>query len=177
MADPAQPMTDADVTPPPANASFQPAAPLKDQGVEFSEETSASKGDPSKGGASAAAPTEEVKQSAQRLTDQATDKARQFASQGKERATGALDQLTQLLNDAAGQVDDKLGQQYGQYAHQAAGAVSSFADQVRAKDVDELFDDVRELVRKSPAVAVGAAAAVGFVLARLVSAGIDERDA
>ena len=44
---------------------------------------------------------------------------------------------------------------------------------VRDKDIDELLDDARALVRKSPAVAIGAAATLGFVLARLISAGID----
>ena len=162
MDDPAQPMTDADTS---ASPTFTPAAPLKDQGVEFSADTKASPA------------TAQVKQGAQKLTEQATDKARGFVDQGKERATGALDQLTQMLNDAAEQVDEKLGQQYGQYARQAADTVSGFADQVRAKDPDELIDDAREMVRKSPAVAVGAAAAVGFVLMRLLSSGLDQRNA
>ncbi len=164
MDDPAQPMTDADTS---AKAEFTSAAPLKNQGVGFSAETKP-----------APIPAaDQVKQGAQRLTEQATDKARGFVDQGKERATGALDQLTQMLNDAAGQVDEKLGEQYGQYARQAADAVSGFAEQVRGKDTDELFDDARELVRKSPAVAVGAAAAIGFVLARLLSSGLEQRDA
>ena len=54
-----------------------------------------------------------------------------------------------MLTDAAGQVDEKLGSQYGGYARSAADSVSGFADQVKAKDIDELFDDARELVRKS----------------------------
>ncbi len=162
MADPAQPMTDADTQP--ASTSFTPAAPLKDQGVEFSAETKP-------------APTEQLKQGAQRLTEQASDKARGFVDQGKERVGGALDQLTQMLNDAAAQVDEKLGQQYGQYARQAAGTVSGFADQVRAKQPDELVEDIRELVAKSPAIAVGATAAVAFVISRLLSAGLDQRGA
>lgn len=167
----ARPMTDADATPPPADTSFEPAAPLKDQGVQFSTDGGGSNG--SSGGSA----TQQVKDGAQKLTAQAGDKAREFVTQGKDRATGALDQLTQMLNDAAGQVDQKLGGQYGQYAHQAADAVSGFADQIRAKDADELMDDARELVRQSPAIAIGAAAAVGFVLARLISSGLDQRQA
>ena len=171
MDDPAQPMTDADITPPPASTSFEAAAPLKDQGVSFDPEGGTLDSDkPAKA-------ADQIRQGAQKLTEQAGDRARQFASQGKERATGALDQLTELLNDAAGQVDSKLGEQYGQYARQAAGTVSQFADQVRAKDVDQLIAEAQELVRKSPGVAIGAAAAVGFVIARLVSSGFDQRQA
>ena len=134
------------------------------QGAEFSAETKP-------------APTEQIRQGAQRLTEQAGEKARGFVDQGKERATGALDQLTQLLNDAAAQVDEKLGEQYGQYARQAAGTVSGFADQVRAKQPDELVEDIRSLVNKSPAAAVGATAAIAFVISRLLSSGLDQRGA
>lgn len=114
-----------------------------------------------------------IKDGASKYGAQATDKARTFAEDGKARASGALEQIAQLLTDAAGQVDEKLGSQYGGYARNAADSVSGFADQVKAKDIDELFDDARELVRKSPAIAVGAAAAVGFVVARLVQSGVD----
>lgn len=114
-----------------------------------------------------------IKDGASKYGTQAADKARSLAEDGKARAGSALDQLSQLLIDAAAQVDDKLGAQYGGYARSAASSVSSFADQVKAKDIDELVDDARELVRKSPGVAIGAAAAVGFVIARLIQSGID----
>nr|GFD60014.1 hypothetical protein [Tanacetum cinerariifolium] len=81
------------------------------------------------------------------------------ADTGKDKASGALDQLSQLLTDAAGQVDDKLGAQYGEYARTAASTVSGFAEQVKGKDVDALIDEARGYIRKSPAVAVGIAAA------------------
>ncbi|MCK8456121.1 hypothetical protein [Sphingomonas faeni] len=114
-----------------------------------------------------------IKEGASKYSAQAADKARTFAEDGKARASGALEQIAQLLNDAAGQVDEKLGSQYGGYARSAADSVSGFADQVKAKDIDELVDDARELVRKSPAIAVGAASAIGFVIARLVQSGVD----
>lgn len=104
---------------------------------------------------------------------QAADKARLFAEDGKAKAGGALDQLAQLLTDAADQVDEKLGAQYGGYARTAATSITGFSDQVKAKDIDELVDDARELVRKSPGIAIGAAAAVGFVVARLIQSGIE----
>jgi len=114
-----------------------------------------------------------IKDNASKYGQQAADKARLFAEDGKARAGTALEQVAQLLTDAAAQVDDKLGAQYGGYARSAADSVSGFAEQVRAKDIDALVDDVTALVRKSPAVAVGAAAALGFVVARLVQSGID----
>lgn len=108
---------------------------------------------------------------------QAADKARLYAEDGKAKATSALVQLSQMLTDAAGQVDDKLGEQYGQYARAAADRVSGYSTALDNKSVDELVEDARALVQKSPAVAIGAAAAVGFVIARLLTAGVDQRDA
>lgn len=114
-----------------------------------------------------------VKDYSSKYGAQATDKIRTLADTGKERAVGGLDQLSTLINDAAQQVDDKLGAQYGDYARTAAGAVSNFAEQLKGKDTEELLDEAREFVRKSPGVAVGVAAGLGFAVARLVQSGID----
>ncbi|WP_174279938.1 hypothetical protein [Sphingomonas bacterium] len=165
MADPdtPHPATDADLTPPPADASFEPAEPLKDAGVAFEPESK-----PDVGGV-----RQQLTSGTSKLGGQAGDRVRQFADMGKERAAGALDQLATMLTDAAGQVDGKLGAQYGGYARSAADAVQGFSAQVREQDLDELVDQGRELVRKSPAIAIGTAAAIGFVLARLIQSGVD----
>ncbi len=102
---------------------------------------------------------------------QATDKARDYAGQGVGKATDALDEAARVLEDTARTIEEKLGPQYGRYGFSAAESVSGFAEQLRGKEVDELVDDVRDFVRKSPAVAIGAAVGLGFVLARLAKAG------
>lgn len=114
-----------------------------------------------------------LKDEASKLSAKATEKARGFADEGKARATSALDEFSRLMEDAAGTVDEKLGNQYGQYARSAAQAISGFSDDLRGKEVEDLIADAREFVRKSPAVAIGTAAALGFVLARIVKAGTD----
>ncbi|WP_337847120.1 DUF883 C-terminal domain-containing protein [Sphingomonas sp.] len=114
-----------------------------------------------------------VRDEAGKLAGQAGDKARSFADTGKEKATGALDEFSNLMRDAAGTVDEKLGEQYGQYARSAADQISGLAESLRGKQVEDLLDDAREFVKKSPAVAVGIAAGVGFVLARLLKSGLD----
>lgn len=120
----------------------------------------------------------QVREQIYSLKGQATDKARQFADQGKERATTALDNFSQVVQDAARSVDERLGSEYGQYAHRAADTVTSLADNLRGKSVDDLLEDTRALVRKSPGIAIGAAALIGFALARVVKAGMpaEERD-
>ena len=102
---------------------------------------------------------------------QATDSVRAAATKGKDRATEAVDSISKLIRDSAGTIDDNVGQQYGDYARSAADMVEDFAGKMDAKDVDALAEDARLFVRKSPAIAIGAAAAIGFVLARLVRSG------
>ena len=170
MPDDLKPATDHDFTPPPAGVDFTPAAPLKDQGVSFEPESATIEGKPQ-------GRTEQARQAIRdntaKVKEQATDKFRVYADDGKARGAGALEQLSKMLTDAAGQVDDKLGGQYGQYARSAADQVQGLADTVRNKDVDELVNDVRGFVKASPAVAIGVAAALGFVVARIAQAGID----
>lgn len=105
------------------------------------------------------------------LRNQAFDKARDYAAQGKDRATDALDGLSRVVGDTARTVDQSIGAEYGDYARRAADAVQGMADNLRNKDVDELYDDARTFVRNSPALAIGVAAVVGFSLVRLVKSG------
>jgi ElaB/YqjD/DUF883 family membrane-anchored ribosome-binding protein len=79
--------------------------------------------------------------------------------------------IGKLIRDSAGTIDDNVGKQYGDYARNAADMVEGFAGKMDAKDVDALAEDARHFIRKSPGVAIGAAAAIGFVLARLVRSG------
>ena len=116
----------------------------------------------------------QLKDGAASLKDQATGKARDYAVDGKNRAAGALDDFSKAVQDSAQAIDERLGAEYGEYARRAADAVSGFADTLRTKDVDELFEDARAIVRKSPVVAIGTAAAVGFALVRLVKSGIPD---
>lgn len=110
---------------------------------------------------------------ASKFAQQAGERAKSLADESKTRATDALSEFSRMMNDAAGTVDEKLGPDYGKYARSAADSLAGFADTLKGKEVDELFDDARELIRKSPAVAIGTAAALGFVLARLIKSGVD----
>lgn len=108
------------------------------------------------------------------LKGQATDRARDLAQAGKDRATAALDDLVRMIEDAAGEVDSRIGSQYGDYARRAADGIGGFSEAFKDKDVDQIFDEARELVKKSPGVAIGVAAAIGFVVARVVRSGIPD---
>jgi ElaB/YqjD/DUF883 family membrane-anchored ribosome-binding protein len=108
------------------------------------------------------------------LASQAKDAARSGAASAKNMTGDALHGLSKLIADTAETVDSKLGPQYGDYARKAAEAVSGAAKSLDEKDIDQLAEDARNFVRKSPAVAIGAAAVVGFVLMRLMRGSKDD---
>ena len=116
----------------------------------------------------------QVREQVSSLRGTATERLRGFADGGKGRATGMLDEVSEVLKEAARSVDERLGEDYGRYAHQAADAVAGFSGKVREKSVDDLIDDTREFVRKSPAVAIGIAAVAGFALMRVIKTGLDD---
>jgi len=117
--------------------------------------------------------TNKLREEASKLGSQAAERARALAGEGKEKATGALDEVASMMKSAANDVDARLGENYGKYARSAADGISNFAESLRGKEVDDLVADVTAFVRKSPAVAVGVAAGLGFVLARLIKSGVD----
>lgn len=118
--------------------------------------------------------TEQLRTQAYQLRDQGVDRVRDFATGGKTRASDALEELSRVFADTAETIDERLGREYGEYARKASDAVTGFADTLRRKEVDEIYEDVSNAVRKSPGVAIGVAAVVGFALARIVKAGLSD---
>jgi ElaB/YqjD/DUF883 family membrane-anchored ribosome-binding protein len=114
-----------------------------------------------------------VRSSGSKLADQAAGKTRGLVGQGLERSSEALASVSKLVGDTAAGIDERLGEEYGDYARKAAGAIENAANSLAAKSPDELIDDTREFVKRSPGIALAGAAVVGFVLARLVKTGLD----
>ncbi|MBA3941466.1 MAG: hypothetical protein C0520_09680 [Sphingopyxis sp.] len=112
-----------------------------------------------------------LKEEAAALKSQASAKARDAATKGKDKAAEAVGSLAKLLEDSAGTVDTKFGKQYGDYARSAASTVAGLATTLDKKDLDELAASTRDIVKKNPAIAAGAAAVIGFVLARMLKGG------
>ena len=117
---------------------------------------------------------DKLKTGGEKLSGQAADKARGLVGQGLERSSEALTNVSKLVGDTAAGLDDRLGPDYGEYARRAATALEEAANRIGAKDADELIDDTREFVRKSPGVALAGAAIIGFALVRLVKSGLDQ---
>lgn len=147
---------------PAAKATPRPKAAAKPAASGFADVTGAA--------------TKSFKDGAAKLGKDASGKARAYAEDGKARVGGVLDELSKMMGDAAGTVDEKVGPQYGNYARSAAEAVSGFSESLKSKNVDDIVADARDFVKKSPAIAIGTAAALGFVLMRLIKSGLDNDD-
>ena len=109
-----------------------------------------------------------------KLSGQAADKARGLVGQGLERGSEALANVSKLIGDTASGLDERLGSQYGDYARKAASTIEETANKLASKDADELIEDTRGFVRKSPGIALAGAAVIGFALVRLVKSGLDQ---
>ena len=101
-------------------------------------------------------------------TDEYKDKAYSLADDGKAKTSSALVGLSQLITDNAGVLDDKVGVKYGDYARRAAKSVQEAATRLDEKSVDDLGADAKEFVRTSPGLALGLAAAAGYLIGRVL---------
>jgi ElaB/YqjD/DUF883 family membrane-anchored ribosome-binding protein len=119
-----------------------------------------------------------IRSGRERIASQAGDKARGLVSQGLERTSEALANVAKMVGDTAPGIDERLGENYGDYARRAAGSIENVANAIAEKDPDELIEDTRSFVRDSPGLALAGAAVVGFVVARLLKTGLarDEDD-
>jgi len=120
--------------------------------------------------------SDRLRSGGEKLASQAGDKARGLVSQGLERTSEALANVAKMVGDTAPGIDERLGEDYGDYARRAAGTIENVANSIAEKDPDELIDDTRTFVRNSPGLALAGAAIVGFVVARLLKTGLARDD-
>lgn len=112
-----------------------------------------------------------LKDEAQNIAGTAKTAALNAAATGKDRAADALSEAAGFIETAAQTLDEKIGNGVGDYARKAGSAATDLADTLKSKNVDELVEDAKSVVRRNPAIAVGAAAAVGFLLTRIFRLG------
>ncbi|MEZ5748573.1 MAG: hypothetical protein R3D83_01350 [Caenibius sp.] len=100
--------------------------------------------------------------------EQAKVKAGELANEGKSKASDAIASFGKVVADTAPRIDETLGEKYGDYARTAARTMQESAAKLDAKSYEELGEEAKEFVRKSPGMAVGLAAVAGFMIARML---------
>lgn len=90
-----------------------------------------------------------------------------FAEDGKLALLKNFDGLVALVNEFAARIDSEHGP-IGGYVRQAASLIEGLQTDLRDRPVETLLDDGREMIRKSPELALAVAVIAGFVAARLI---------
>ena len=116
--------------------------------------------------------TDMLRGSREQFGGQASEKIYGVVGQGLERSSEALANVSRMIGDTAEGIDERLGEEFGDYARRAAEAIENAATSLAEKQPEELIDDAREFVRKSPGVALAGAAVIGFALTRLIKNGL-----
>jgi hypothetical protein len=109
-----------------------------------------------------------------KLRDEGKNRVQSLASQGLQQGSTTLTNIAGIVEDTVQQIEERLGPQYGEYARKASQALNGYATTLQNKNPDELVEDARSLVRKSPTVALTGAAVLGFGLVRLLKVGLEE---
>lgn len=131
---------------------------------------------------------EQAKQQGQQLARQARQQAGELANRGSEQVKS---QLANQKHEAAqrmtpvqtalretGQQLRKQGQgPVAQYADRAADQVERLSGYLRETEVDEMTNEVRSFARRSPALFLGGAAALGFLTTRFLKSSSQEASA
>ena len=123
--------------------------------------------------------TEQAKQRTQQLAQQARQQAGQLAGRGSEQIKSQLNNqkhqasqrmvpVQSALRETAHQLRSQGQGPMAQYAEKASEQVERFSGYLRETDVDEIIDEVRGVARRSPALFLGAAAALGFFATRFL---------
>ena len=107
------------------------------------------------------------------LRSHAGGTVRGMAEQAKSQVAGSLDGLVQLAHEIVSRLGAADSSPVARFGHQAAGALSDWSATVHDKSVDELLEDSRAIVRRSPALALGVAVATGFALSRFLRSTAD----
>ncbi|MGL4543782.1 MAG: hypothetical protein ACRCUI_14860 [Polymorphobacter sp.] len=104
----------------------------------------------------------------QKIRAQAVEQLQSVALDNKVRANALIDGAAQAAAEFAERLD--ADSPVARFARDAADALTGWSDTLRTKSVDDLVDDSRATIRRSPGLAVGLAVATGFVLSRFLKA-------
>ena len=108
------------------------------------------------------------------------DKARQRATaqltEQKNKAVDGIGSVTQAVRQSTQQLRDQQHETLAQYVERAANQIDTLAQQLRNKDVGDLFNDAQRLARRQPALFIGSAFALGLIAARFLKSSSRRQD-
>lgn len=94
-----------------------------------------------------------------------------LVGEGKAQVSTSLNGVADAVRDIATKLEGNGAGPVAKYMHDAADAVAGWAYSVDNTSVEALIDDAKNLVRTSPALAVGLAVVAGFAVSRVARSG------
>ena len=113
--------------------------------------------------------SEQVKQKAREVGQQATERIESAASERIDQATGEIGALASALREAGGRLSGE-SMMSGKLIRGAADKLEELSSRLDNRDLNDMVGEVRRWARRNPGAFVGAAVAVGFLASRFVKA-------
>ena len=112
----------------------------------------------------------EVPEKADELLEAARRRGRGLLDRQKSAAGEELHSVADVMRDAARRFEERQEGGVAEYVQKAADYVDRVSSTLRERDMEDLMVEVKEQLRRKPAVVLGAAAVVGFALGRFLRA-------
>lgn len=117
----------------------------------------------------------EAKKQTVKLADQAGEKVNQMVSERKDQAADRLGGLAGALRDSAQKLQNDDAEGFGRYADRAAEQVEKLSSYLRDNDMRGFVRDTETLARRHPDLFLGGTFLAGLFLARFLKSSAPER--
>jgi len=110
---------------------------------------------------------EQLRQQASGWAEDAKSRGRQMLQERKGDVAEQISSISHALRQTADRCKTEEGQETaGRVLEQAASGLEQVSDMLRNRDIDGMMQQAGSLMRRQPALAIGGAVAVGFLLSR-----------
>lgn len=128
-----------------------------------------------------------LREQASQIKDDTKQKAQGFIKEQQQKAQGMLEEQKQKGSEHLGKLADALHQtssslqqnneeQVARYAGMAADGLQRLSSSLREQDVNSLLRQTESLARRQPALFVGGAVALGFMLSRFLKSSSEHQE-
>ena len=118
----------------------------------------------------AVADGQKMKHAAQEKVDKTTEQAKAAADNEINEAAETVSELSDVIDAAAETLSDQDREGLASYARQLSGSISSLADKLQSKSIDDLAKDAKAMARNNPNGFLLGSIALGFGLSRFAKA-------
>ena len=133
------------------------------------------KDDASSAASEAQSTFQQAKQQAMGAAQEAGSRAQAAIESQKSSAADSVHVVADALRRASHDLDDQNQRMMGQAAAWAAEGLERFSQSLRERELRTLLDQAEDVARRQPALFVGGAVALGFVVSRFLKSSAERR--